>query len=231
MLTRTVDDMYNVSSKNNTKLLSEYGSDFWQNYIQNYVRYDKLFRRYYRQFRYFMQEDDETIDEITTNFTEDVYNHLLINDKKYSELYRVNVVDDDEYHILGNYDIKETMERNNENTASDTLGSRNDITNYSQGQQDNVSKTAIEGFNSDSFSDSDLVNDTIGSRADSTDMTKGVQNNTHTGNDKETYTMSRVGNIGIMTGTDMLRKHSDYWTYYEFYTYIFREIAKELLLA
>lgn len=163
MLTRTVDDMYNVSSKNNTKLLSEYGSDFWQNYIQNYVRYDKLFRRYYRQFRYFMQEDDETIDEITTNFTEDVYNHLLINDKKYSELYRVNVVDDDEYHILGNYDIKETMERNNENTASDTLGSRNDITNYSQGQQDNVSKTAIEGFNSDSFSDSDLVNDTIGS--------------------------------------------------------------------
>ena len=52
MLTRTVDDMYNVSSKNNTKLLSEYGSDFWQNYIQNYVRYDKLFRRYYRQFDY-----------------------------------------------------------------------------------------------------------------------------------------------------------------------------------
>ena len=62
-------------------------------------------------------------------------------------------------------------------------------------------------------------------------MTKGVQNNTHTGNDKETYTMSRVGNIGTMTGTDILRKHSDYWTHYEFYTYIFREIAKELLLA
>lgn len=275
MLTRTVNDMYSIAKGNNTPLLSGYPSVFWTDYRNNYSKYDALFRRLYRSFKYFMQEDDESDSIVTSNFTEDVYNHLLINDKKYSELYRVNVVDDDEYHLLDNYDMSETMNRSKENKATDTLGqrtdsttnnignvnekttdnngSRTDKTDYKQGNQNNSTTTGIEGFNSASFSDSDHVADSIGQREDTTTLNvgeqnntsthtidartdtenfnKGEQNNSHNENETDKYTLTRIGNIGVITGTEMLEKHTNYWTKYQFYMYIFRDIAKELLLV
>ena len=86
---KTVKDMYKYTSDNTLKLLSDYNADFWANYKTNYARYDKLFCRLYRSWFYFLQEHDETIAQITTNFTADVYAHLLLNEKKYSELYRI----------------------------------------------------------------------------------------------------------------------------------------------
>jgi hypothetical protein len=249
MITRSVNDMYEVVKQSGNALLSQYPSDFWKDYIANHTRYDKLFRRLYRSFRPFMQDDDETNEEVTENFTEDVYNHLLINDKKYSELYRINVVSDENYLIDGNYNVTETMDRK----TTDEFGERNDstkyeqgeqsnssTTEYTQGQQENQSLTGIQGFNSNSFSDSDKVNDTIGTRSDDTSNTatvggrtdnttetKGKQDNSGT----ENYTLTRKGINGLKTGTSLLSEHERYWNNYQFYMYIFKEIAKELLLA
>ncbi|MBQ0111580.1 MAG: hypothetical protein KBT03_00450 [Bacteroidales bacterium] len=86
---KTVNDMYKNSVSNNKKLLSNYNAPFWAEYLLNSERYDRLFRRKYLSFRYFLQEYDEDITTITDNFIDDVYNHLLANDKKYSELFRV----------------------------------------------------------------------------------------------------------------------------------------------
>ena len=99
MTMKTVNDMYKESISKGIALLSEYGSAFWQDYVINHAKYDALFRRMFFSFRYFMQSEDDDIATITNNFIEDVNNHLMINDKKYSELYRIHVIADDKYSI------------------------------------------------------------------------------------------------------------------------------------
>ena len=51
----SVNDMYEYARANNLALLSLFGDDFWDEYITNYSRYDALFRRKYKNFRYFDQ--------------------------------------------------------------------------------------------------------------------------------------------------------------------------------
>ena len=99
MRMKTVKDMYEYADENSIKLLSGYAADFWKEYRDNYNRYDNLFCRYFRSWFYFLQEGDEDISDLVDNFTIDVYSHLMINDKKYSELYRIHVIDDDKYSL------------------------------------------------------------------------------------------------------------------------------------
>lgn len=214
---KTVNDMYKYASSNNLKLLSNYSSDFWAEYITNHEKYDKLFRRLYLSFKYFMQEDDESISEITTDFIDDVYNHLLVNDRKYSELYRIHVLPDTDYSLTDNYSITEIMDKDTTSNDDNVYGSRTDTT-------DNTSTGYVAPYDSNNFSENTQVVDDI-------DFTKGQQrddlDNTYT----EDYTLTRKGNIGVQTVSDMLEKHRKLWTSYEFYTLIFREICKELLLV
>ena len=128
----TVNDMYKESSSKDAMLLSSYTSDFWSDYRTNYKHYDKLFRRMFKSFKYFLQEDDETISDITTNFTDDVYNHLLINNKRYSELFRIHVIDDNNYSLTDNYNITETMNKDSSNNSTNTYGERTDTTNETE---------------------------------------------------------------------------------------------------
>ena len=106
----SVNDLYLLSSSKNTPLLSNYSSVFWNDYVNNYTEYDALFRRMFYSFIYFMQFDDNP-DTVLSNFIDDVKRHLMVNDKKYSELYRVNVISDENYSITDNYKITENMDR------------------------------------------------------------------------------------------------------------------------
>jgi len=91
-----VNDMYEYAKSVNIPLLSDFGEDdenitFWSDYVANYEKYDKLFRRMYMSFRYFLQEPVSRFDElieseigdITLDFIDEVYNHLMVNAKKY----------------------------------------------------------------------------------------------------------------------------------------------------
>lgn len=270
----TVNDMYKESNSKNSMLLSSYNSDFWSEYRKNYSKYDKLFRRMFKSFKYFLQEDDETVSEITNNFTDDVYNHLLINDKRYSELYRVNVISDDDYSLVDNYNITETMDKDSNNLATNTygartdttddtegsrtdtnnsvLGSRDDNTNTQYSEQNNTNTSKIAPYDSETFandkreeeivgSKTDVVNFSKGEETDITTITKGQQvNNTSFTKGSQTdgldetyseeYVLTRKGNIGVQTVTDMLDKHKRFWTKWDFYYLIFMEISKELLI-
>ena len=232
---RTVEEMFSIAVDNDKPLLSKYPAIFWADYVANYKHYDLLFRRLYRSFSYFMQDESETLANITDNFTQDVYNHLLLNDKKYAELYRVNVVNDEEYSILNNYDIHETMARTTGNDTTYKTSGRTDKTtsDSTQGAQTNTSKTGIEGFNSSDFSDSEKTDETIGQRKDTNtqDYTTGSETNTTNESGKEDYTLTRKGNIGVQTSTDIMRTHYQFWRPFEFYSFIFGEIAKELLIV
>lgn len=297
MWQKTVNDMYEHTKTANTPLLSSYDAEFWTDYVQNFTKYDKLFRRLYKSFWYFDQLYDDSISIVTTDFTDEVYNHLLVNTKKYSELYRINVVSDEDFSIIDNYNVTENMNRETEKSTTDvygqrndsesdtigertdskseslgqrsdskteTIGSRQDSANYTQGAQNNQTTIGIEGFNSSSFQDSDKTTDAIGQRIDSNtstlgsqsnsesstigaqnnsssstigsqtnakSFTKGSQSDNHSDEGTETYTLTRKGNVGVKTSQEVMKEQKDFWTPYEFYTHIFRDIARELLMV
>ena len=96
-------------------------------------------------------------------------------------------------------------------------------------------------YDSDVFSNNKESETVAGSRQDSSSFTKGSQsdsssntkgqqiddlNRTYT----EDYTLTREGNIGVQTATDMIDKHKKFWSLWAFYEYIFKEISKDLLL-
>ena len=250
---KTVKEMYESAILKDTALLSTYGGDFWNEYIQNHKEYDRLFMRMFKSFIYFLQDGSESIDVVLTNFIEDVKLHLMVNSKKYSELYRTYVVSDNDYMLLDNYNVKETMSKQNSNEGSDVLGERNDVTNdtigaittnttSTIGEQTNSEIKKVSPYDSNSFNNESGTDSNFGTRSDSgntttnehTDnltFTKGQQTDSHSNNSTESYELTRKGNIGVQTGADMLKKHDSFWTSYEFYTMIFKDICKELLLV
>lgn len=272
---KTVKEMYESAVLKDTALLSTYNGDFWNEYIVNHKEYDRLFMRMFKSFKYFLQDGNESIDDVLTNFIEDVKLHLMVNSKKYSELYRTYIVKDDDYMLLDNYNVKETMNKQNSYEGSDVLGERDDITNdtigaittnttntigatttsttSTIGEQSNTEIKKVSPYDSNEFSNESGTDSSFGTRSDSgntttnehtdngntttnehTDnltFTKGQQTDSHSNNSTESYELTRKGNIGVQTGADMLKKHNSFWTSYEFYTMIFKDICKELLLV
>lgn len=218
---KTINDLYKYASTHTTKLLSNYDGDWWADYRSNYTSYDAVFRRLYYSFVYFMQSKDETVDEIVTNFTADVYNLLLMHDKEFSELYRVKVLDPTSYRLTDNYDMTEIMDKD----TSTTLGSRSDSYTNGIGAQSNTSTTEVAPFDSNTFNNSGKVSTSLGARSDTGGTTIGSQSNSG----MEDYTLTRRGNIGVMTVQDMLKKQVDFWSTFDFYHYVFGVIARELL--
>ena len=261
---KTVKEMYESAVLKDAALLSTYGGDFWNEYIQNHKEYDRLFMRMFKSFKYFLQDGSESIDDVLTDFTEDVKLHLMVNSKKYSELYRTYIVNDADYMLLDNYNVKESMNKQNSYEGNDVLGKRDDVTNdtigaittnttstigtiatnttSTIGEQLNseikkVSPYDSNKFNNESGTDSnfgtrsDTGNTTTNEHTDNLTFTKGQQTDSHSNNSTESYELTRKGNIGVQTGADMLKKHDNFWTSYEFYTMIFKDICKELLLV
>ena len=250
---KTVKDMYESAVLKDTALLSTYGGDFWNEYIQNHKEYDRLFMRMFKSFIYFLQDGSESIDVVLTNFVEDVKLHLMVNSKKYSELYRTYIVNDADYMLLDNYNVKESMNKQNSYEGNDVLGKRDDVTNdtigaittnttSTIGEQTNSEIKKVSPYDSNSFNNESGTDSNFGTRSDSgntttnehTDnltFTKGQQTDSHSNNSTESYELTRKGNIGVQTGADMLKKHNSFWTPYEFYTMIFKDICKELLLV
>lgn len=227
---KTVKDMYTALTSGQ-KLLSNYGADFWEEYRNNSAKYDKLFVRLYRSFKYFLQDGDENITSLTAEFIDDVYNHLMINDKKYSELYRIYVVDDTKYSLLDNYNMTEEMDKDTSSSDTNTYGSRSDSGSDTRGAQSNSVTNTVAPYNTNTFQNDNKSDESIGQRMDSNSYTKGQQQDTLSNTGTEDYTLTRVGNIGTMTGADMLQKHTNYWKMYQFYEMIFKDIATELLLV
>lgn len=207
-------------------LLSDFRNsdeDFWKEYRLNHDNYDRVFRRLYKSFRFFDQEEDETIAEVTERFTQAVKDLLLINRKRYEELFRIHEIDDDDYSLLNNYDMTETLTR----STSDVVGSRQDSANNTRGSHTDTSTNSVSPYDTSSFSNDSKLQMEYGSGTDTSTFTAGQQTNTGS----EQQTLTRKGNIGVMTGTDLLDKHQKYWRYYEFYIAIFADINRDLLFV
>lgn len=234
MLWVTVGDMYNNVKDSSTKLLSNYSSDFWAPYLANSNYYDRLFKRMFGSFRYFDQEPIERngektaehIDDVQKEFTDAVYDHLLVNDKKYSELFRVTQINDDDYSIVNNYDVEETKEGTSTHSTESTYGSRTDTqaetlgasedeetreygerTDSSeslQGSQENARENGIAGFNSVTYADDRNQSETLGSRTDTADVTTGAHTDvisTSRGGKQNSYTNIKGQQVDSIEGS------------------------------
>lgn len=67
--------------------------------------------------------------------------------------------------------------------------------------------------------------------SDARTVKTGEQINKNESSANESYQLSRKGNIGVQTQSDMLMKHLELWDSYAFYTRIFADIADAFLLA
>lgn len=213
-------------------LLSSYSADFWTEYTTNALEYDNYFNMMFKNFVFFDQEDGDTIDIITNAFTDTVTSYLKINNKRLSELWRINVVPDDEsYSITENYYMQETYSGTNSNQSAITTGQRTDINNVQVGSQTTEVLNKVTAFNSGAENTKDSNKATIGTRNDIEQFTKGKETDTSQSTGQDGHTLTRHGALGVMTVTDVLKKQEDYWKNTElFYEFVFKEIAEKFLL-
>lgn len=167
---------------------------FLEFYRSNINNIDKYFARKFASFEY------DTIFESNASeisrFKEDIAAITEINASKFTELFRLENLDDDKYSLYNNYDMTERAHT----SATADLGSRTDISSVSPYDTNNFTPNGKSEL--------------------------GAQLNTNT----DDSTLTRVGNIGVMTVSDMLAKHDDLFSrYISFYDKIFEVIVRELL--
>ena len=358
-----VKGMYMQSLVDDKPLLSSYPGEWWAAYRTDHQHYDRLFKKMFASWYPMDQVKDDEISEVTDEFRADVYAWLLANDKRYSEIYRINVIDDNSYDLLNNYDMTETFsginsgsEEFNKGQETDTesnsythgarslsgtetnqhgaqsktgsdqmvygarsksgsdqtaygatsesgsestqYGSKTTATDATtvKGQHEDISINAKSAFNETTMQNTDKNDTTYGSETDTLDQdvvegahtdtttisrsalahtdnrttsesetthtdtrtiseglaaysdttthsesetartdsesksaVSGTRKDTSSKTGAESHTLHRVGNIGVQTATDMMDKANTFWGLFEFYTFIFKEIARELL--
>lgn len=228
---KTIKEMYKYTKTHETPLLSNYNAEWWAEYVNNYSIFDDMFAKMFKSFVYFDQEEEQTIDEVQEDFTNTVYNWLMFNDKRYTELYRIHVIpDDDSYNLAYNYDRHETYSGNNNVAGSSITGQRTDITYDNIGSQNSSNLDKVTGWDSGAENTRDSSNTSTGDRQDTHQFTKGQEQDTSRTQGTDAHTSHIFGNIGVTTVDDMLKKHADFWQLFNFYQIIFNDICKNFLL-
>lgn len=279
METVKIWELYKHARENTQTLLpDDISADFWQIYKTNNTYADRTFNTMYRDFSFvwaaYPGEKDIADAEKLQRFKSVVKLYLLANEKRYSELYRLQVVDDDRYGILDNYDMMETMTREtmsqgeqtkgaqkNGSTIADTeytditdrnIGKQHNTQSVSTGEQETTVTHSVAPYDSKTVNIDSQDSATAGKRTDSVDNTtdaytdtttvdagarnRTIENSEGERHDKtsdsgtENYTLTRKGNIGVMTQSDVMARHYDFWERYEYFLAIYHDIATHTLI-
>lgn len=175
---KRVNDMYEYCKENNISMLSPFDADFWEVYNNNHDYFDRLFRNSYREFVPFSLNDNDTISDFVTDWVFDVYSFLLANEKRYSELWRMQELSDTDYSILDNYNVRETHSLSGETNRTDTMAARQDskTTNLTNAAQ-TISETNSYTHGAVSESDSETSQYGQDSTTTNTTLNVGAQSN------------------------------------------------------
>lgn len=192
-----IDNLYAYASDQGQTLLPTENFDFWQPYEANYQKFDRYFYQKYRAFKVCQEYDNSvTYEYMLTDWKTIVDAHLFINQKRYSELYRVQVLAANAYDIVNNYDLTEEIDRTNTGTVSDSIGQRLDTavhggassstqygartdSNQTQlGAQTSNSTQKRSAFNSSTMQDVSGGDISNGARTDTASFTTGAHTDT-----------------------------------------------------
>lgn len=188
----TIGDIYTQNQQENKKMLSDYPADFWEPYRNNHEYFDRRFKTLYKSWFPYDQEEAEGRKAVSDEFRLDVYAHLMANDKRYAELFRVHtILDNDAYSLVNNVDYTETRQRTEGREGTDVKGSETitDSTSDQYGSQvvtaDNERVKGSETITEDN----DL---TRGQREDTTyNSTSAFNESTYTPVDKTEFTQGQ----------------------------------------
>lgn len=256
-----VKDLYKKAADLNTELLSNYvpsllpAEDFWSDYRTNHAYFDKYFMKKYASLIPMDQEDASDLASLLTAWKYDVQSLLIVNKKRYTELFRVNTIpDNDAYSLTNNVDYTETTGRDvtfNKGQQQNVLDGE---TNYGQqvvdddkslqynttNSQGSTTTNSTSAYNDSSYTPTDKSETSVNGYTDVEDnsMTYGA----HKDERDDTYTegarrdttdedivVHKVGNMGVQTVDTMLMGHVNVWENFKFYDLIFEDIAKNLL--
>ena len=224
-----VIELYKAIGTGETLLPTGTDFDFWEDtYEANPAVYDREFARRFTSFEYFDFMEADTIAEARENFHADVLSILTFNKKRYEEMYRVFLVEDEDDPITYNYDMTETTGAQH----TESVKGEQTITTGEQentvGQYTDTTSTNVADASTLKVASQDQTSehtDTLGQRID----TDGERTDTY---DSDEWTLTRRGNIGVQTAADILKLHTQYWTEtYKFFNLIFDDIAKQLLMV
>lgn len=228
---KTIKELYLISKENETPLLSNYSGEWWADYVTNYTYFDSLFAKMFKTFVYYDQDSEETAEDIQEDFTDTVKLWLMMNDKRYSELYRINVIpDDDAYELTNNYDLHETYSGSMASNGASVTGQRTDVTFDNMGNQNTAGINKVTAFNSATENTDTSNEQAYGSKQDTHQFTKGQETDTNRIAGTDAHTLRRYGNIGVVDVDTMLQRHSNFWQLFNFYQMIFNDICKNYLL-
>ena len=212
----TIEDIYGYCKDNELRMLSNYTGDFWTYYMTNSERFDRQFMRRYRSFFPYIQSGNDTLENVSHDFIYDVQAHLVSNAKRYSELFRVNnILDNEAYSLTNNVDYTETLEEStgkditfNKGSQTDTedlehvkgsqtdtedlehvKGSQTDTEDLEHvtGQQDVTVETSTSAFNESEFTPVDKSETDNGQRTDTDDNSRTYGQRTDTDDNSRTY--------------------------------------------
>ena len=225
---KSVLELYKAIGVGETLFPTSTDLDFWDDvYPDAAATYDREFARRYADFKYFDFLEAEDISEARENFHKDVLSILTLNQKKYHEMYRIFILEDNDMPITYNYDMTETTGKQkttfDKGQEQDTIGQRIDTI----GQ---ITDThSVSPFNSSTpqVESSDVTSqhtDTIGSHTD----TFGTRKDT---TESDEWTLTRKGNIGTQTAADVAKSFVTFFdNYFKFMLMIYEDICKQLLM-
>jgi hypothetical protein len=190
-----VEELYKTAKQSNVSLLPVNTSfEWWEEYENNTSIYDRYILDTFRNFYYWVVFSNSTPADALTDFKEAIVSFLTINQKRFSELYRLHVLPDSAYDIVNNYSVTESSTRTTtEGERSDvqattlgqhvdeettSIGSRTDSSSNSIGARVDTSEAEISAFNSSEYQDANKTTNNTGAQTSSGSVTSGAQSNT-----------------------------------------------------
>ena len=241
---KTVKTLYKYVKDNDNTLLPDMsevtaeGFEWWQDLYtsESYEAIDELFARLYLTYIFYDRFGIDFVEDYTDanaleSFHRAVLELFFKNKKKYTELYRVETIpDNDAYALTNNYDMHETYSGTNATQGSAITGQRTDVNIDNIGSQNSAGLNKVTGFNSSDENTNTSDANSLGSRQDTHQFTKGQEQDTSQTQGQDSHTLRRYGNIGVMTIQDMLEKQKNVWLPWSFLQIVFDDICAEYLL-
>lgn len=236
---RTVKDLYNwqmsLDDGQDHYLLSDFSStsltsDFWDEYKDNHEYYDWFFARRYGSFRIYGQDidDDNPVADVYADFIQAVKIHLMLNDKKYTELYKIETLNES-VSPTGDYHITETKSGTRSIDTEYVSGSRQDSSTDNIGAESGTVIDSTKAYNSTEFLEVGKSVSTTQPRTDTSSISKGQQTDTEDKDYTENHTITTTGTKD--NPSENLEKYKEVWSHFSFYSMVFDDICKELLLV
>ena len=231
---KTVKDMYDYASENSIALLSEYLSStviasFWDEYVNNFELYDQIFCTRYKNLFFFDQDGTEDVDNVTSRFIDAVDGLLRINNKRYNELYKIEGLSIQSNSILSDYNMTEEKSAERGVEREYVSGARQDTSENTSGEREDVTTDQIMAYNSNSFVDQAKSTFEKGAEEDSSEYNKGEQTDNEDVSETSGRTITTSGTKG--NPYENMDKFITAWDAYSFYGKIFEDIAKAFLLV